>query len=81
MQQRRRFIHGQAVRFAGECARMTRFRVYSNVDAEFLGLAELRDDDMLHRSDSWLSNRQPASEVRMGWKTGSLHLSDRKILT
>ena len=43
-----RFIHGQAVRFVGECARMTRFRVYSDVDAEFLGLAELRDDDMLH---------------------------------
>ncbi|WP_287877036.1 tRNA pseudouridine(55) synthase TruB [Aquitalea sp.] len=43
-----RFIHGQAVRFAGECARMTRFRVYSDVNAEFLGLAELRDDDMLH---------------------------------
>lgn len=43
-----RFIHGQAVPFAGECARMTRFRVYSDVNAEFLGLAEVRADDMLH---------------------------------
>ena len=43
-----RFIHGQAVRFAGNCEKMTRFRVYSDANAEFLGLAEVRDDDMLH---------------------------------
>ncbi|WP_293760054.1 tRNA pseudouridine(55) synthase TruB [uncultured Aquitalea sp.] len=43
-----RFMHGQAVRFPSKCERMLRFRVYSDVTREFLGLAEVRDEGLLH---------------------------------
>ncbi len=43
-----RFCHGQAVRIPLKCAIMSRFRVYREVDREFLGLAEWRDDESLY---------------------------------
>ncbi|GGY18955.1 tRNA pseudouridine(55) synthase TruB [Paludibacterium paludis] len=42
-----RFCRGQAVRFSLNCAIMTRFRVYREVDRKFLGLAEWRGDSSL----------------------------------
>ncbi|WP_144373090.1 tRNA pseudouridine(55) synthase TruB [Vogesella urethralis] len=43
-----RFCHGQAVRSGEKCETMRRFRVYREVTREFLGLAEARDDGLLH---------------------------------
>jgi tRNA pseudouridine55 synthase len=43
-----RFCHGQAVRAPEKCETMRRFRVYREATREFLGLAEARDDGLLH---------------------------------
>lgn len=44
----RRFCHGQAVHQPENCATMQRFRVYEKSTRTFLGLADVKEDHLLH---------------------------------